>query len=176
MAQLKHCNKCGKTKSTTEFSKKTASPDGLQTYCKSCNSKDNFLFRKEINPTHHTIWQKVNRVRVNEIVKKYQRADKNGLIYYIKNPDGQFYIGYTKAHLNVRMGYHKTQWNRFISNKPSKCNLPKLWESVSKWGWDKHEIDILLEFGNIDRKELKGYESECIKTFKDLGISLNIAN
>lgn len=35
---MKHCNKCGETKPTTEFSKSTRAIDGLHAYCKACAS------------------------------------------------------------------------------------------------------------------------------------------
>ena len=34
---MKHCKKCNATKSVIEFSVRTASKDGLQSQCKSCN-------------------------------------------------------------------------------------------------------------------------------------------
>jgi len=173
MALVKQCNKCGEIKEHSQFAKKTASKDGLQQRCKSCNKVDNLHFRTEINPKHHQIWQKQNSDKVVEIVSRYRKADKNGLIYYIKNPEGKFYVGMTKTHFIVRMIEHRAKWKRGINGK-SKSTIPLLWDSFSKWGFDNHEKGILLEFENIDRKTLRRYEAECIKTFKEMGISLNI--
>jgi len=174
MAQLKHCNKCGNTKPTTEFSKKTASPDRLQTYCKSCNSKDNFLFRKEINPTHHTIWQKQNRARVNELVSEYKRAKEYGTIYYIQNPNGDYYIGMTKTLLKVRITEHRIKYRRYKNGKV-KAFCPLLFQSFDTYGLDNHQFGTLLEFDNISKSDLRSYEREIIQTFKGLNKSLNIA-
>jgi uncharacterized protein (UPF0305 family) len=173
MAHTKHCNKCGNTKPTTEFSKKTASKDGLQSYCKSCNSKDNHLFRKDINPEHHAKWQKENYDRVKELVTQFKKAKECGRIYYIQNPAGFYYIGQTKTPLSVRITEHKTKYRRQKEGK-IKSYCPLLYKSIDKWGFDNHEIGTLLEFDNISRKELLKYERTIINTFKELRISLNI--
>lgn len=36
--KTKRCTKCGETKPLSEFSKKTASPDGLRWWCKTCTA------------------------------------------------------------------------------------------------------------------------------------------
>ena len=174
MAQLKHCNKCGNTKSTTEFSKRSASSDGLQSYCKSCNSKDNLKFRTETNPTHHKNWQKENPDRIAELVSEYKRAKESGQIYYIKNNEGFYYIGMTKTLLNVRMTEHRIKYRRWKNGK-SKPLCPLLFQSFDTHGLDNHQFGTILQFDNISRKQLRVYEKEVIHTFKELGISLNLA-
>ena len=173
MATHKHCNKCGKTKETTQFSKKTASKDGLQTYCKECNKKDNLLFRREINPAHHQKWQKQNLKRVAEIVSKYRCAKEYGTIYYIQNPAGEFYIGMTKTPLKVRIMEHRVKYRRQKEGK-IKSFCPLLYNSFETYGIDKHQIGTLLEFDNISREQLREYEKTIIDTFKALNKSLNI--
>ena len=171
MAHTKHCNTCGKTKPTTEFSKKSASSDGLQGRCKACNKKDNLKFRTE-KPEHHAKWQKVNSKRVAEIVTKYRCAKENGTIYYIQNPEGQFYVGMTKTPLKVRIMEHRTKWRRQQEGK-IKSFCPLLYASFEKWGFDSHTIGTILEFDNISKRDLRECEKEVISTFKALGISLN---
>ena len=174
MAHYKTCYNCGKSKETTQFSKRSASKDGLQDKCKECNKIDNYKFRTEINPEHHAVWQKNNLKRVCEIVKKHRKADKPGKIYFIKNPNGEFYIGMTEAHLRVRWNEHVTQYK--LAKKKGKSTLPNLHESFNKYGIENHEVGIVVEFEEIDRKDLKSYESIFIQSFKDLGVCLNKRN
>lgn len=172
MAHTKHCNNCGKTKPTTEFSKRSLSKDGLQPRCKVCNKKDNKKFRTE-KPEHHANWQKVNSKRLVQIVSKYRRAKDSGTIYYIQNPEGQFYIGQTKTALKVRIMEHKIKWRRHREGK-TKLLCPLLFNSFDKWGFDNHKVGTIIQFENIDRNTLRQYEKEVIDTFKALNISLNI--
>jgi len=172
MANYKQCSKCGKNKQTTEFYKKTSAPDGLQNYCRSCVKEINRVFREE-KPEYQIQWQKENPTKHREIVKRYTRADKSGKIYYIKSPNGMFYIGCTQTHFNIRLNEHRAKW-KASKIKSLKSSVPLLWESLNKWGWEEHEKGILLEFENIDRKTLRQYESVCIETFQKLGTSLNI--
>lgn len=171
MAQVKQCNGCGKTLPITNFSKRTASKDGLQPKCKGCNSKDNLQFRTE-KPEHHQIWQKKNPTRLLELVSKYRRGDKPGIIYYIKNPAGQYYIGMSNTYLNVRLIEHKVKWRRWVEGN-GKLACPLLFNSISKWGWENHRTGIIIKDENIDRKGLRELEKETIKFFKSKGISLN---
>jgi len=76
---------CGETKDVINFSKSVARKDGLQDYCKACNKKNNLKFRTQINPQHHAEWQRNNLDRLNELVKKYRKADKGGA----KKPEGK---------------------------------------------------------------------------------------
>jgi hypothetical protein len=172
MALVKHCNKCGKDKPTTEFSKSIARKDGLQQYCKACNKVDNLKFRTEINPEHHKTWQINNPGRQQEIISKYRKGDKPGLIYYIVNPNGEYYIGMTNTYLSVRLVEHKVKWKRWIEGK-SNLVCPLLFDSISKWGWEAHKSGVIIEDRNATRKELREWEKQTIQFFKGKGISLN---
>ena len=48
MISMKQCIKCGKVKSLTEFSKRSASEDGLQCYCKKCSNKVITKYNREV--------------------------------------------------------------------------------------------------------------------------------
>ena len=172
MAQFKHCTKCGKSKETTEYSKCRANKDGLQQYCKTCNKKDNLKFRTEINPEHHSQWQVANRKRATELVAKYRKGDKPGLIYYIKNPAGKYYIGMTNTYLTVRLIEHRVKWRRWMQGK-SKLLCPLLFDSFSKWGYENHKWGVIIEDQNVSRKELREWEKKTIQFFMNKGISLN---
>lgn len=171
MANFKECKGCGKVKETTEFSKRSASPDGLQLKCKVCNKNDNKKFRTEINPEHHSKWQRANKKRVHEIHYKYRRADKGGKVYYIINPEGKVYIGMTEMYLNVRIAEHRRNYRRYLKGKTHA--LPLLFDSFDKWGVESHRYGTLLEFDHNDRKEMKLFEKELIIICQNMGISLN---
>jgi len=171
MAQSKHCNECGKTKPTSEFHKKRASKDGLQSKCKTCVKRINQNFR-ETNPEYQLNWQRQHPQRHVQIVSKFRKADKTSKVYYIKSPNGLFYIGMTNMHLPVRWIEHKAKFNRWMSGKKTTQH-PNLFESFKQWGIDNHQIGILFESENIDRIALRQIEKAFIKSFKELGVALN---
>ena len=172
MAQLKQCTCCFKTLPYEMFSKNSKAKDGKQFHCKECNKKENLKFRTEINPQHHEIWQSNNRKRVTQLVSKYRKGDKPGLIYYIVNPIGEYYIGMTNTHLKVRLFEHKMKWKR---NRLGKSDIacPLLFDSFDKWGVDNHRTGLIIKDENASRTELREWESECIQFFMSKGISLN---
>ena len=162
----KLCRECNKTKETTQFSKRTASPDGLQPKCKQCNSKDNKDFRTE-NPEHHGQWQRSNAEQHVRNVSRYRRADKSSKIYSITAPDGAIYIGMTNTHISVRMLEHRAHFRR------GKIILPKLHESFKTFGIENHKVDLVLELEGIDRTQLRFIENAFINSFAQQGKSLN---
>ena len=162
----KQCKECGKVKETTQFSKRSASTDGLQPKCKKCNSKDNKDFRIE-NPEHHMQWQKDNAQQHLSNVARYRRADKPGKIYSISNPNGEHYIVMTNTYLSVRMLEHRLHYRR------RHGALPALHQSFDKFGFDNHKVDIVLELDGIDRTQLRFIEKSFIESFNQQGKSLN---
>ncbi len=171
---MKQCKQCGKSKDSTQFSKCSSTKSGLQPKCKNCNKKDNQKFRTEINPQHHAKWQTINWDKFVGYLKKYRKADKNGIIYAITNPDGETYIGMSEAYLNVRMIEHRKHYRQFKQGK--RDSLPVLHKSVDKFGWKRHDIKTLLELEGIGRKQLEYIESSFIQAVKQTGKSLNIRN
>ena len=164
----KLCRECNKVKEITQYSKRTASPDGLQPKCKQCNSKDNLDFRSE-NPEHHMEWQRNNAEQHVRNVARYRRADKPGKIYSISNPNGEHYIGMTNTYISVRMLEHRIHYRR------RHGALPALHESFDKFGFDNHKVDIVLELEGIDRTQLRFIEKSFIKSFTQQRKSLNTA-
>ena len=169
---MKKCTKCKETKETTQFSKCSAAKDGLQHNCKSCNSIDNKRFREEINPEHHSEWQRNNQDLVNTIYKKYRKADKTPIIYSIKDPIGEYYIGKSEAYLNVRKLEHRRHFRRAERGKMHP--LPLLHDSFRKFGLENHQFEIVVQLEGYDRKQLGFVETEFIKSFQQIGKSLNI--
>ena len=170
---MKHCNKCGETKEYTQFSKRKDRKDGLQDYCKTCNKVSNRKFRTEINPEHHAQWQRNNRKRANELIGKYRKADKTGIVYALINPIGDAYVGMTKTPLSVRMIEHKVKYRRYLNGKLLEGH-PLLFNSFKKYGIENHKVKILFEDQTINRKDLKMMETTFIKAFKQNGKSLNV--
>lgn len=169
---MKRCMKCRETKDTTLFSKCSRNKDGLQHNCKDCNKEDNQKFRTQINPNHHAEWQRNNPERLCELVNRYVKADKPGIIYSIKNPNGDVYIGQSKKYMTVRKTSHTTHYNRA---KKGKMNpLPLLHDSFDKYGIENHIFEVVVDLGDMDRKQLKYIETSFIRAFKEIGKSLNI--
>ena len=169
---MKKCSKCRAVKETTQFSICNRNKDGLQHNCKSCNKKDNLKFREEINPEHHAEWQRNNQQAVYRILKKHRKADKSPLIYSIKNPNNDVYIGMTEAHLSVRKGEHKLHYHK--SKQGKQLPLPLLHASFDKYGVDNHIFEVVVELEGYDRKQLGYVESSFIKSFKEINKSLNV--
>jgi hypothetical protein len=163
---IKLCKECSISKDINQFSKRKASPDGLQPKCKQCNSKDNELFRTE-NPEHHMEWQKSNSEQHSRNVARYRKGDKSSKIYSISNGNGEYYIGMTNTHISVRMLEHRIHYRR------RHGDLPKLHESFDKFGFENHKVDVLLELDGIDRTQLRFIEKSFIQVYKQKGISLN---
>ena len=172
MANQKECKGCGKVKDTTQFSKRTSSKDGLQSKCKQCNSKDNHKFRTEINPQHHAKWQRTNWDKFMSYIRNYRRADKNGIIYAITNPEGETYIGMSEMYLNNRMLEHRKHYKQYKQGK--RTSLPGLHDSFDKYGVENHTFKTIFESEDIDRKQLEYIESSFIQAVKQTGKSLNI--
>jgi adenine-specific DNA glycosylase len=162
------CTKCGQTKDQSQFSKSSSAKNGLQPRCKECNVKDNLKFRTEINPIHHSDWQKNNKQRTSELIKRFRKADKSGKIYSIQNPNGDCYIGITKTPISVRLGEHRKCYRK------DNGRIPLLHKSFDKYGYDNHKIEVVVELEDIDRKQLQFIESSFIQSFKEIGKSLNI--
>lgn len=172
MALTKQCTTCLKDLPYEKFSKNSRAKDGKQWSCKECNKKTNHKFRTEINPEHHAKWQRENKDKHIQIVSRFRRADKSSKIYYIKSPDGMYYIGMTQMHLAVRWVEHKAKYNGWLKGRKITQH-PNLFHSFKKWGIHNHELGILFESEDLDRETLRMYERTFIKTFMDLGLALN---
>jgi hypothetical protein len=166
------CTQCDKSKAESQFSKCSSAKNGLQPKCKECNKKDNLKFREEINPQHHAVWQRNNVQALYRILKKHRKADKSPLIYSIKNPNNDVYIGMTEAFLSVRKREHKLHYHKAKQGKQSR--LPLLHDSFDKYGVENHKFEIVVELEGYDRKQLGYVESTFIKSFKQINKSLNV--
>ncbi len=170
MAQTKTCNQCNESKSTSEFYKRSASPDGLQFKCKECVKEVNQNFR-QTKPEYQTQWQRTNSKRWSDYVsdwsRKNTRADNSrSAVYYIINPENKIYVGSTQTLFSARQSAHKVQYR-----DRSAC-IPGLHHSFDMYGYDKHKW-VVMDMSGTDRETLRAIEYTMIKHFTKLGMSLN---
>jgi hypothetical protein len=171
---MKQCLECGKTKETTQFSKRVISKDGLQSKCKQCNKKDNHKFRTELNPEYQTKWYSKYMDYWCEYMSKYRKSDKLPIVYAIDAPDGKQYIGMTMMHLAVRRSEHIRHYKRGL--KGLRQRLPLLHDSFDQYGLENHQFKVVKELPNFTRKQLREVESTYITLNKFQNISLNARN
>lgn len=168
---MKTCNQCNKSKPTTEFHKRKASPDGLQLKCKSCVKENNKNFR-ETKPTYQVEWQRTNAKKWLSYVKNWAREnvcanDSRSAIYYIINPEQKVYVGSTQTMFSARQSAHKVQY------RDKSIRLPLLHDSFDMYGFDKHKW-VVLDMAGTDKETLRTIEYTMINHFHQLGMSLNI--
>lgn len=152
MAKTKKCSSCNELKLTTQFSKYKRTKDGLQAHCKHCQS-----------------------IRTRPLTEALLKADKNGCIYKITNPEGETYIGKTFKKVKYRFAIHKSIFN--YNNKFNKVStLPILHNSFKKWGIDAHTFELVAEYKNISKEDLRNIETKLIQSYKKNNKSLNKNN
>ena len=127
----KTCTKCNETKPVSLFHKKTASVDGVQAKCKVCQNKYTAKYRKVIRPDY---WNSTDGYFSNKdnwkYIAEYRRADKDIIVYLLKIKDW-FYVGMTKAKLNVRLRIHKADYKSPL-NHGRMPGLHNLWDTMSE--------------------------------------------
>ena len=72
--ETKQCTKCGEVKALSEFHKKSAAKDGLQTRCKQCWVKYNIDHKEQIL-TRGLAWKKANPEKVYARNSAWQKAN-----------------------------------------------------------------------------------------------------
>jgi len=167
---MKTCNQCNESKSTSEFYKRSASPDGLQFKCKVCCKQINTNFR-ETKPNYQVDWQRTNRKRWSDYVVAWGKVNKNAddsrsAIYYIINPERKVYVGSTQTSFSARKSAHKKEY------KINNGLMPYLHHSFDMYGYDKHKW-IIMDMAGTDRETLRTIEYTMINHFNKLGMSLN---
>jgi group I intron endonuclease len=84
-----------------------------------------------------------------------------GYIYKITNPSGKVYIGQT-TRLKSRITFYK--------NIKESSKQPKIYNSINKYGWNKHTFEIV---GEYNKEELNYYEVYWIKEYDSYKKGLN---
>lgn len=148
MAKTKKCSSCNELKPTTQFSKYLKAKDGLQPHCKECQS-----------------------IRTRPLTT----AGKIGSLYKITNPEGETYVGKTFRKLKYRFTIHKTECKN--SHKYNRTeSAPMLYTSFRKWGIDAHTFELIAEYKNISKEDLRDIETKLIQSYKKNNKSLNKNN
>lgn len=168
---MKTCNQCNKSKPTTEFYKRSASPDGLQLKCKACCKIINQNFR-ETKPEYQIQWQRTNKDKWLSYVKNWAKQhvladDSRSALYYIINPEQKVYVGSTQTLFSARQSAHRVQY------KDKSRILPELHKSFDMYGFDTHKW-VVMDMAGTDRETLRMIEYTMINHFHQLGMSLNI--
>jgi len=141
----KKCSKCLGEFDVSSFSKKSSSPDGLRTYCKSCGS----AYSKKYADTHRN-WQK-------DYSKRYRQKNLDKLKQYSRD--------YAKEHENELKEYTK-QWRT--------DNAKKLKESQKEY-YDNNRDKILMRLKDPNVKErIRKYDRQRRKK-PSVKISQNIS-
>jgi hypothetical protein len=155
---MKQCKKCNELKPFTEYSKRTASPDGLQNQCKVCNNAANAKFRNT-RPEYKREWDKVNPGVQSKIVIEWTKQNpeqyKRNLrkyhqkwgcgVYKVNNlVTGEFYIGSSKT-IYARMLQHFNPTFNGASNKNLKA-------AMKQYGHQWFSFEIIEK---CDEKDLK---------------------
>tara|TARA_R110002167_G_scaffold117492_5_gene293510 strand:- start:999 stop:1547 length:549 start_codon:yes stop_codon:yes gene_type:complete len=170
---IKTCNDCGETKATSEFHKRQSkNGDGFQYKCKSCQNKYNEKYRKVIRPKY---WNHKDGYFSDSsrwaYIADYTRADKDIKVYLLKIKD-HFYVGMTKARLNVRMSVHRGDYNS-SRNHGRMPGLHRMWDTMSKEEINKSlESVIVLESKPGTRYEGYKLEKKWILRMKEDGYDL----
>jgi len=122
---MKQCSKCGVIKPYEQFSKYSKSKDGLQAYCRQCQSET------------HKIRHKNNPARIRNYMKKWIRRKGIG-VYGLWNKIEQCYDYVGEGNLNDRMNTHRAG---HCPSTPWQIKL-NIWFD----GWDNvYEFRVLCE-------------------------------
>jgi hypothetical protein len=90
---------------------------------------------------------------------------KNGKIYRIVCPDGQYYIGSTTSPLEDRLRQHKMH----SKQNPAR----KLFKTIHTFGWDTVEMELVEAYSCSSKQELTSREDSFIKQAKNDPMCLN---
>ena len=168
---MKTCTKCNETKEFEEFHKKSYAKDGKQTRCKVCQNKYTARYRKEIRPHYWNSTDGYFSIKDNwKYIEDYQRADKAIKIYLMKIKEF-FYIGYTKARINVRLNTHRADY--YSKNTGKLPGLHNVWDTMSKAEIDESiNSTIVLQTKKGTRYEGAKLEKKWIKRYLKQGYNL----
>lgn len=88
-----------------------------------------------------------------------------GVIYKITNPQGKVYIGQT---VNFRR-----RMTAYRNNK--KINQPRLSNSIFKYGWEAHRVEIIHEGRTEELNDLERYYQDLYQVMdRDKGLNLRL--
>ena len=169
---MKTCNKCNTAKEFSEFHKRTIRGKvGLQYSCKVCQNKYNKLYRQDIRPAYWNSKDGYFSIKDNwKYIEDYNRADKAIKVYLMKIKEF-FYIGYTKARINVRLNTHRADY--YSKSRGKLPGLHNVWDTMSE-DEIKESINstIVLQTKKGTRYEAEKLEKKWIKRYLKQGYNL----
>lgn len=84
-------------------------------------------------------------------------------IYKITSPTGRIYIGKTKDIFR-----RITEYKKCISTKNSISKQVKIYNSITKYGWEKHSFDVVAYCNEKHANELEIYYISYFKSFNGI--------
>lgn len=149
---MKICNTCKQSKPLNEFSKRTASKDGLSYKCKQCTIDYCKQWRSN-NPSYHQRWHTANAEKVCKQSKVYYTDNKKG----IKERNKQYKRDNAKSILeyqrNRRALYPKQhKANGIINNMVQRGHMQPASTHICLWHNCKEKAD--------DYHHYLGYEKQ----------------
>lgn len=169
---MKKCNHCNEVKPSVDYYKMSASKDGLQPKCKDCCRLVNQSFR-DTKPDYQNKWYRKNMNKWITYLSAYAKEnlsadDSRSALYVVINPAEQMYVGMTQTAFSRRKQEHKQHYKHGL-----KKQIPLLYDSFDKYGWDNHKWYV-FKMPGTDREALKRMESNLIEKVQKTGKSLNI--
>ena len=155
---MKQCTTCNETKPYEDFHKKSYAKDNCQSKCKVCQNKYNTKYRKEIRPGYWNSTDGYFSHKENwKYIGEYRRADKDIIVYLLK-VEGFFYVGMTKAKLNVRLSIHRADYKSPL-NHGLIPGLHNLWDTMSEDAINK-SLDSVIILETKAGSRYEGYKTE----------------
>lgn len=124
---VKACSKCGETKSLTSFYRRSASPDGLQPLCKTCDNKRNRTYNKRFPHKNRIASAKYRSQNREECLRRqasWYMANKERWTAYRDNQD-------KAAIRSANVEYYKTHKADYVA-RLAKRRATKL-RATPKW-------------------------------------------
>ena len=171
------CSDCGEAKPFTNeyFPFQRKHKGQLLKRCKPCQNKRTYQFRKK-NPDYWigaNGWFEKNKEHWQTYLEDNWKANKNGKIYSLTNPEGMVYIGYTQFNdIKKRLKVHINDYNAYTRGSRKK-GIEKLYESFTKFGINNHTCILIEDLGHKNRYLGLQREKEYIQQYINKGISLN---
>jgi hypothetical protein len=162
--EMKFCMKCQSVKAVTLFSKKSASPDGLQQYCKECNKKDNDQYRID-KPEFFKEWYNKNaenKQKAKANTKKSVSKLGGGVYAIVNKAEAKMYIGCTNQFLR-RKGEHFSQ--KDVEAIEQNQGLKTLYRDMQRLGKENFEFMIIEKVKTDDPSVLFKRENFWLNFF-----------
>jgi len=169
----KSCIECNLEKDTSQFSKCSRRPDGLQQACKQCNKAANDKFREE-RPEYQRDYWRTPRGKATRRQAQDKYFDSEGAgIYIVKNLiNGRLYIGQSqqiaRRKLEWRLYLKHPGWRELFVNESLKSD-------IDKYGSENFSLNVIERMEN-DKKKLKEREKYYIRLLRKFNDLYNYQN